>query len=200
MSNPTRVDQSSYYAGNVLEEGSEAPGRLEHLRRILNTWWLPARDGLSEDTLDTLAADRSRWQTLLPGIPLPTTERALQDTRRLRDDLRTAIRTSTVDPLRDWCQRTPMVAHLAPEQAGPALRHEPLHATSDAELLAIALDSIADRTWLRLKCCQLCQWSFYDSSRNSSRRWCGMTSTRPGGHSCGSINKMRTYRRRVNRL
>lgn len=71
--------------------------------------------------------------------------------------------------------------------------------TAEAPGVAGALGSIlarvhaamADGTWERLKACPAddCLWAFYDSSRNSSRRWCQMAI-------CGNRAKVQSYRER----
>lgn len=58
-----------------------------------------------------------------------------------------------------------------------------------AQILAVMLTATADGSWTRLKACHehVCEWAFYDRSRNRGGRWCSM-------QVCGSRSKMRTYR------
>jgi len=58
-----------------------------------------------------------------------------------------------------------------------------------AELVGIVYGAMADGTWPRLKACRrdVCQWLFYDRSRNRSARWCQMAV-------CGNRTKTRAYR------
>jgi predicted RNA-binding Zn ribbon-like protein len=58
-----------------------------------------------------------------------------------------------------------------------------------AEVTAIALSSMLDGTWGRLKVCRNCEWSFYDTSKNRSGSWCSM-------QLCGNRLKTRAYRSR----
>jgi predicted RNA-binding Zn ribbon-like protein len=60
-----------------------------------------------------------------------------------------------------------------------------------AELLAISARSAADGTWERFKACprDVCQWAFYDRSKNRSKKWCDM-------ETCGNVEKARSYRER----
>ncbi len=53
------------------------------------------------------------------------------------------------------------------------------------------LRSTIEGTFARVKTCALpeCQWAFYDTSRNRSRRWCAMDG-------CGNRVKNRNYRAR----
>jgi predicted RNA-binding Zn ribbon-like protein len=46
-----------------------------------------------------------------------------------------------------------------------------------------------DGTWVRLKACRNCHWSFYDYSPNRSATWCSM-------QLCGNRTKTRAYRSR----
>ena len=58
-----------------------------------------------------------------------------------------------------------------------------------AELVGIVYGAMADGTLPRLKACRrdICQWLFYDRSRNRSARWCQMAV-------CGNRTKTRAYR------
>lgn len=58
-------------------------------------------------------------------------------------------------------------------------------------LLTIAIESIRDGRWQRLKACTNpeCQWIYHDSSKNCSGRWCDMAG-------CGGRFKSRAWRGR----
>jgi predicted RNA-binding Zn ribbon-like protein len=56
-------------------------------------------------------------------------------------------------------------------------------------ILAVALEAMLDGSWVRLKACRQCRWSYYDYSRNRSARWCSMSI-------CGNRSQTRAYRRR----
>jgi predicted RNA-binding Zn ribbon-like protein len=58
-------------------------------------------------------------------------------------------------------------------------------------IVAIAYAAMADGSWRRLKACRrdVCQWAFYDHSRNHSGAWCAMAI-------CGNRTKTRGYRSR----
>ena len=58
-----------------------------------------------------------------------------------------------------------------------------------AAVTAIALTSMLDGTWARLKVCRKCEWAFYDTSKNRSGSWCSM-------QLCGNRLKTRAYRSR----
>jgi predicted RNA-binding Zn ribbon-like protein len=59
-------------------------------------------------------------------------------------------------------------------------------------IVAVALDAMLGGTWVRLKACRNCHWSFYDYSPNRSATWCSM-------QLCGNRSKTRAYRRRRTR-
>jgi predicted RNA-binding Zn ribbon-like protein len=56
-------------------------------------------------------------------------------------------------------------------------------------IVVVALTAMLDGSWLRLKSCRQCGWSYYDYSKNRSARWCSMSI-------CGNRSKTRAYRRR----
>jgi predicted RNA-binding Zn ribbon-like protein len=60
-----------------------------------------------------------------------------------------------------------------------------------ATVLGAVATGMADGTWARLKVCaeDTCQWSFYDTSRNRSGKWCSMAV-------CGNRTKVRAFRER----
>jgi predicted RNA-binding Zn ribbon-like protein len=72
---------------------------------------------------------------------------------------------------------------LAPDAAGVdgAVGH----------LLAIVAGAVEQGRWQRLKACprEVCQWAFYDHSKNHSGRWCRM-------EVCGNVEKARAFRER----
>jgi hypothetical protein len=53
--------------------------------------------------------------------------------------------------------------------------HEPEQRRLAGLVLAAVIDAMAAGRWERLRACDDCQWVFYDQTRNSSRRWCGMS-------------------------
>ena len=60
-----------------------------------------------------------------------------------------------------------------------------------SKLLAPVAAGLADGSWARVKACRadLCEWAFYDRSRNRSGVWCDMAV-------CGNRTKVRAYRSR----
>lgn len=130
---------------------------------------------------------------------------SLDDLRRLREALRGLTRREIDDAegdrdvlhrAADILQAVPVVLHLA-DGADTQPRLVPASSRAgeaDGQLAAIAdayLRSTIDETFSRVKTCALpeCQWAFYDTSRNRSRRWCAMDG-------CGNRVKNRSYRAR----
>jgi predicted RNA-binding Zn ribbon-like protein len=165
---------------NVLED-QRAPGRLEDIRGLLNSWLIPNDTRVAEDRFDRYATEHQ----------VPITERRVL--RELRDDLRHVVsRSRPVDEvLNPWVSRLSVQPEISGNKMGFA------HAAGFAgEALVACLEALAAGAWSRLKACPDCQWVFYDHSRNASKRWCLMTAGGPDGRSCGSIAKVRAYRAR----
>ncbi len=55
--------------------------------------------------------------------------------------------------------------------------------------LALSYKATAEGVFPRFKTCQGCGWSFYDQSKNGSKKWCDMGL-------CGTRSKMKSYRER----
>jgi hypothetical protein len=145
----------------------EAPGELESVRQLLNTWVVP------NDT----------------RVPRDDFVGPLQ-LRRVRDDIRRAVESLDPAVLNPWLSRL----HMCPEihDGGIGWRSRGAGGTE----LGIVLTAIADGTWTRLKACPDCRWVFYDNTRNASKRWCMMNAGDSGGRSCGSIAKVKAHRQR----
>lgn len=154
-----------------------APGQLEQVRALLNTWRVPNDSRTPVDDLDEKADDG--------GL------------RSLRDDLRAVVEgTNDIDrTLTSWIDRLGVT--VAVEHGRLSFRH---HAGARGDLLTIVLASVADGTWRRLKACPDCRWAFYDNTRNGSKRWCLMAASGPGSRGCGNIAKVRRHRERTRRV
>ncbi|GAA3519832.1 CGNR zinc finger domain-containing protein [Actinocatenispora rupis] len=132
------------------------------------------------------------------GHPAPARDTDLDLARRLRTELRAEAATHHgVDTDRDRTELDriaagiPLAATFGPDGARPAPAGTGVVGTLGEILAAVTLAS-HDGTWRRLKICPAddCRWVYYDTSRNSSRRWCSM-------RVCGNRNKTRTYRQRA---
>lgn len=143
------------------------------------------------------------WLSTVTGEAVEPDEQlddALHDLRVLREAIRALTRTGPdARPAIALAQRSlraiPLVlalnddlerpAHLVP--AGPA---DPV-TKAVAAIAETLLQTAAAGVIRRVKTCAdpACQWAFYDSSRNSSRRWCRIDG-------CGNRAKNRTYRAR----
>ena len=147
-----------------------APGDLERVRTLLNTWLIP------NDTREP--ADRFRGGTIV---------------RELRDDLRRVVEgaASADHVLNTWVRRL----DVTPRVAASVVRFRG-NGTAGG-LMAIVLAAMSEGTLSRLRACPDCRWVFYDHTRNGSKRWCLMTAGGPSGRSCGSIAKVRAHRERV---
>jgi hypothetical protein len=164
------------------QDPQAAPGPLEEVRTLLNTWHIPNDTRVAVDDLDSRDARKGPGDGQLPELG------------ELRDDLRAAVeRDRTPDEvLTAWIDRlgvTPAV-----EDGQLRFRHRSGHL---GDVLVAALDAVAEGTWSRLKTCPDCRWAFYDHTRNGSKRWCHMESAGPETRGCGNIAKVRRHRERT---
>jgi predicted RNA-binding Zn ribbon-like protein len=181
---------------NKLEDAARwrAPGRLEHVRRFLNTWEHLARTREDRDHLPGLARDAGAWERRFPSVRRPR-----QDELEELTALRTGLRRAVEDDLEvEWLNAQFQAARLSVniDASGSTIRYVPAgEATTVSDLLTIVVEAIGDGTWQRLKACPDCQLVFFDRTRNASKRWCQM-SARQGGRACGSIAKVQRWRAR----
>jgi hypothetical protein len=174
-----------------------APGELELVRRFLNTWRIA--DGTREpaDELSWLLRDPRAWEERFPGWP-PGRGDAKELLTALRGDLRGALGAPEgwAEALNGWLGGYPLVARVVEEDGEASVRYEPgPEAGFAGRVLAAVASSVEDGTFSRLKACPDCRWVFYDKSRSKTRVWCGMYAG-DGGRACGTISKVRRYRRR----
>ncbi|WP_116946964.1 CGNR zinc finger domain-containing protein [Jiangella endophytica] len=174
-----------------------APGRLETVRRFVNTLdidagtdaltspgqlvgWLSSADlltgttGGGRDDLVHAVAVREALRDVLAanhgGEPIPPTALTV-----LNDAAGRARLTATLTARDGWRSR-PSAGGVDGALGG---------------LLALVGDAMADGTWSRLKVCvnDTCRWAFYDESRARSGKWCSM-------QVCGNRAKQRAWRGR----
>ena len=171
---------------------SEAPGRLELVRRFVNT--RDIEDGIEK--LDS-PAGLERW---LADVGLGTVSAGQGDVLRFteaREGLRALMLANNGLPrdeqligrLNEVAAAIPLRLSFA---AGGAV--EPAGEGADGALgtiLAAVHAAMQDGTWERMKACRAdaCEWAFYDASRNRSGTWCSMDV-------CGNRAKARAFRAR----
>ncbi|HEY3486394.1 MAG TPA: CGNR zinc finger domain-containing protein, partial [Ilumatobacteraceae bacterium] len=153
--------------------GKEAPGRLERLRRFVNSANLESgADRLADvaDAMDFLQAEG--WQ------PWSVDAHGLERLRRTRDLLR-ALAVANLDGRRDAAPWRALVGVTA--ALGVAVREGSPILVGDGdvagELVAIAVAASLDGSWPRLKACrnESCRWVVYDRTRSGSNEWCSMS-------------------------
>ena len=174
-----------------------APGRLEAVRRFVNTCDLEA----SEETLTTPDA-LARWlrDASLLEQGAVAGDRDLSRALALREALREAMAANhSGTPVPPEAVAT---VNAAAERAGlglaltadsgwaPRTRAAGVDGALGA-LLALVAGAAADGTWRRLKVCvnDTCRWAFYDHSRARTGRWCSM-------QVCGNRAKQQAWRAR----
>lgn len=166
-------------------DAQAAPGRLELVRELLNSWRIPNDTRVPADLFGRTLAGRHG-----------ASSREAAAVRALRDDLRACVEAPdrAEARLNAWIRRL----RVSPVVAKGAVRFDSRGATP-GRILGIVLAAIADGQWPRLKACPDCRWVFYDHTRNGGKRWCLMNAGGPQGRACGTIAKVRRYRERQRR-
>ncbi len=160
--------------------GQAAPGQLEPVRELLNSWLIPNDSRQPADEFAALA-ERRDW-TGPEAAPV----------RELRDDLRRIVEgDAPAGGLDDWIVRLDLRPSVTDGELSYRHRGGPA-----GDLLAAVVTAVGAGTWRRMKACPDCRWVFYDSTRNRSKRWCLMYAGGPDGRACGTIAKVRRYRDR----
>lgn len=158
-----------------------APGSLEEIRELVNSWLIPNDTRQPTDRFEEYARRHripaAEWGAL----------------RQLREALRAAIEHAPDGErrLNRWLGRVGLAPVVV--DGSIAYRHR---GGLIAQLVATVVEAIASSDWARLKACPDCRWVFFDRTRNAGKRWCLMTAGGPNGRSCGSIAKVRRYRER----
>jgi predicted RNA-binding Zn ribbon-like protein len=174
-----------------------APGRLDVIRRFVNTYDL-------EDRTDRVGTPDELRAWLSDEGLLGERERVTATDVRQAADVRGAIRELLLAHTgRPLAPEAPRTLDAAARRAGLGVRFhpdggsgvEPEAKGADGaigEMLAIVAAAMADGTWDRLKACQAddCHWAFYDHTRNRSGVWCDMAV-------CGNRAKVERFRERA---
>jgi len=176
----------------MATEENEAPGRLDLVRRFVNTLDYP--DGPDELGSVETASSWSRASGLSPV----SNAREVARLRDFREALRELLFRRHDDPsarsqwelLRPFARSAAFAVSLDPER-GPVL--EPGGAGAErtiATILGIVQEAVASGLWPRMHACRrdTCKFAYYDRSKNGSRSWCSMAV-------CG--NREKAQRRRA---
>lgn len=183
----------------TMTQTQTAPGKLEIVRKFLNTWKISHQTHLPIDSLHTFQEMQNFQKTYFPdSLASIEPEMLLQ----LRSDLRAMGGRTDVEIIKRWLASYPVSVTLTNEgDTDPIIAYQPAGEAHSlcTEILAVVIESIALHQWMRLKSCPDCQWFFYDQSKNASKVWCGMLANGPTGRACGSIAKVRRWRERHQR-
>ena len=168
------------------------------LELVNSEWWRGRPGGLVDKLDDEHWLRAYALDAGLGDLGDPST----RDRRRLRE-LRSALRALVQEPpaTTDGLDALDAYVRTAPVRrrvAGGTIALEPV--TRDwswalAEIAASFVELLSHGEPDRVKVCanHECQWSFYDESKNRSRRWCGAAS-------CGTADKVRRFRERQRAL
>ncbi len=157
---------------NDIEGGTDALASPDALRVWLRSrGWLPRGGRVSRTDVRDVIAYREAVRSLAAANTGAPVDRAAL---RLLNEGSGKMRVR-FGPGRD--------ARLEPEQSGVPgfLSH----------VSSLIHNAMLDGSWSRMKVCRrdVCQWLFYDHSRNNSSTWCAMAV-------CGNRTKTRGYYRR----
>jgi predicted RNA-binding Zn ribbon-like protein len=171
---------------DYMHDADPAPGRLELLRRFVNT--------VDHEHGREVLHSTARLQSLLADLRLidsgtRVTETDLERALDLRERLRRLALANN-----HGAADVSLEAELVVRIDGRHGVLEPPRRDVDgalADLVGIVYTAMADGTWSRLKACRrdVCGWLFYDRSRNRSAVWCQMAV-------CGNRTKTKAYRAR----
>jgi predicted RNA-binding Zn ribbon-like protein len=155
-----------------------APEPLRLVQRFVNT---NDREG-GHDAFDRVSAT-TRW---FRDVGLRIGRVGAQDVERivdLREALRWLLLANNGRPLDEWALAT---VNEEARRSGVAVRFTAELPELELPgsgldyalggLLSIVFDAQIDGTWTRLKACRrdVCQWAFYDHSKNRLGTWCTM--------------------------
>ncbi|CAH0346716.1 CGNR zinc finger domain-containing protein [Bacillus sp. CECT 9360] len=171
-----------------------APGDLEIIRNLLNTWSIPNETRKITDFLNT---KQDLVQFLKMNRISPDIKVDIAELKKFRGDIRTAIEEQNGEIILPWLDLYPVKAGLEIENKVAKTLYIP--ATDNhliSKLLCVVVDVISLNHWSRLKACPDCRYVFYDHSKNGSKKWCGMYAESSEGRACGTIDKVKRYRER----
>jgi CGNR zinc finger len=165
----------------VRSDPQAAPGDLEQVRALLNSWLLPNDTRLPTDNFEEYVE------------PFHLSDSEAHDLRSLRDDLRTLVESRGNSETRFGSWLTRLNVRPIVREGDVQFR---ARSARTGEIAVFVLNAMRDRQWSRLKACPDCRWVFYDHTRNASKRWCMMNAAGPRSRGCGTIAKVRSYRER----
>jgi len=176
---------------DYMSDAEPAPGRLALVERFVNT--------VDHEHGREMLSEPKRLRAVLdldPGVPI--SEADLAHALAVRAALRSLALAnnggkpdaSALAVLEAAAARGRLTVTF---ERGVALLGPPLRNVDGAlaDLVGIVHTAMAEGTWQRLKACRrdVCQWLFYDRSRNRSAVWCQMAV-------CGNRVKTKAYRER----
>lgn len=185
----------------VKETNIPAPGNLEIIRKLLNTWKIPNDSRKIMDKLinkdDVNEFQKENFENI-DNYPLFN----YTDLINLRNDLRKSISSSDGDEIINyWLIKYPINVELVKNEdnSNYSVSFSPKKFFC-SWILAVVLESISNGEWNRLKECPDCKLVFFDHSRNKSKVWCGMYALSDEGRACGSISKVKRYREKQKKM
>jgi predicted RNA-binding Zn ribbon-like protein len=175
---------------------SDAPGDLETVRRLLNTWEIANETHAPVDLLAETAGDPAAWRQLFGDFPRPRRAQ-LRRLRDVRDAIRTMLSGGSPDEFNRLIRVASVLAEIGDDGERLVLLPVGQNESLDHRCLVAVVRAVADGSWQRLRACRDCRWVFFDHTRSHTRAWCGMYARGTAkARACGSIAKVRAYRAR----
>lgn len=180
---------------------STTSSQLESLQDFVNTWHVPNETRVPVDEIARALVGEPESISRLPKFLTP--DNISKTVLRLRNDLRKAIEEPDriADFLNPWLQKTSISIAIEALDGGLKLgvvcrsHHGPIEF-----ILSLVIETVSSGELRRLKCCPDCHWCFVDTSKNQSKRWCGMDKGGPQGRACGTIAKVSRFREKQKQL
>lgn len=172
----------------ILSNNQITPEMLESIRAFLNTWRIPNE---TREPVDCLESEEDIYQFMMEQWNEELPFGSLEEVKFFRGTIREIVEQQK--PLKPLFEKYPLQVMTLDEAdviTYKAIGEENLYTF----LLRIIISAITNKQWGRLKACPDCKWVFYDQSRNSSKRWCGMYAEGEGGRACGTIAKVKRHR------
>lgn len=179
---------------------SSVSPQIKSLQEFVNTWHVPNETRVPVDELELSLAGDLMAIARLPSFLQPAS--ISRTVLKLRNDLRLAIEdpSHVVEYLNPWLQKTAMSLAIEAMDGGLKLGVVGRSRGAVETILSMVVEGVSNGEWRRLKCCPDCKWCFIDSSKNQSKRWCGMDKGGPHGRACGTIAKVSRFREKQKQL
>ncbi|WP_439858333.1 CGNR zinc finger domain-containing protein [Pseudomonas syringae] len=173
---------------------------LETLRAVANTFSISHETREFYDELPELLLSEKSWFDRFGQFPnLKRNASRGNELARVRDSLRRFIlREEGADARLSelFVEKGLHIGVVTDDSSVTATVIASADGDASSYLLIVAANLIIRGEIVKLKICPDCRCVFIDNTRNSSKRWCGMTKGGVNGRACGTIAKVKAFRSR----